>query len=64
MVRKNEQCSAADAPKNDINGTLRHVDPADLPAPTVINEDLAVRNIYVALLVDGDTFTAALGKGM
>ena len=62
MVGQNEQSATTGAAENDVDGPLRYVDPADRLAPTVINEDLAVGHINVALLVDGHAFTAALGK--
>src|SRR5271157_6201412 len=64
MVGKNEQGAAAGAAENDIDGTFRHVDPPDLLARAVINEDLSVGNVDIAFAIDGDAFTAALREGL
>ena len=64
MVGQYEQRAAAGAAKHDIDGTFRHIDPADLPAGGVIDEDLSIRNIYIAMAIDGHALAAALGKGL
>src|ERR1035441_9424887 len=64
MVGKNEQGAATGAAEDDIDGTFRHVDPPDLLASTVINEDLSVRNVDIAFAIDGDAFIAAVRKGL
>jgi len=43
-------------------GPLRHVDPPDLFARAVIDEDLSVCHIHIAFAVHGHALPAAAGK--
>jgi hypothetical protein len=64
MVGQNEQRAAVRRRQNDIDGTFRHIDPADLLAAGVIDEDLSIRNVHIALAIDGHALAAALRKGL
>lgn len=64
VVGENEQRMAAGAPKDDIDRTFRHVDPPNLLARMVVDENLSVGHIHIAFAVDGDAFPAALRKGL
>src|ERR1035438_7927992 len=63
MVRQNEQRSTPSAAKDDVDRTLRHIDPGDLPPRRVIHEDLSVSNVNIAFAIDGNALAAALRKG-
>jgi hypothetical protein len=64
MVGENEQRATIGAAENDIDRTFGHIDLADLLARRVVDEDLSIGNVHIALAIDGDALTAALRKGL
>ena len=63
MVRQNEQRSTPSAAKDDVDRTLRDIDPGDLPPRRVIHEDLSVRNVNIAFTIDGNARAPRSEKG-
>jgi len=59
---ENEKRAMADAPEDYIDRALWHIDSGDLLGRRVVDEDLSVRNIHIAISIDRDTLAAALSK--
>ena len=62
VVSQYEERAATGAAKYDIDRTFRHIDASDLPARRAIDEDLSIRNVHIALAIDGNALTATLNK--
>src|ERR1035438_10201217 len=61
-VRKDEKRAPVGPAKYEIDWPLRDVDFGNLLACWVIDEDLSIRNVDIALSVDRDTLATALHK--
>jgi hypothetical protein len=64
MVRENEQRAMIGASKDKVEGAFWHIDSRNLFTLGVINKDLPIRNVHIALAVSGNTFSAPLDKGV
>src|ERR1700733_11487457 len=64
MVGEDEQGTTTGASENYVDGPFGYVDPSDLAAGTVIDEDLSVGYVHVAFRVDSYTFTTTRRKGL
>ena len=63
MVSQYKQRAAIRPAKDNIDGTFRHINASDLFSRGVVDEDLAVRHVHIAVAIDSDALTAAIGKG-
>ena len=63
MMREYEQRATIGAAKDDVKWALGYIDSSNLPARRLIDEDLSVGNVYVAIAIDGNAFTAAPAEG-
>ena len=63
MMREYEQRATIGTAKDDVKRALGYIDSSNLPARPVIDENLSVGNVYIAIAIDGNAFTAALAEG-
>ena len=59
---EDEKCPAVVATEDNVDGTFRYIDLANLLASRVVNKYLTIGYEDVAVTIDCDTLPAALGK--
>jgi hypothetical protein len=62
VVREDEQRAAVGSAEHQLNGPLRHVDPASQRALAIVDEDLPVGDVDVPGAVLDDALAPALGE--
>ena len=62
MMSQDEERAVARAAKHNVDRAFRHVDLPYLLPGWVVDKDLAVSNIHVAIFIDGHTLATAIGE--
>jgi len=63
MVGEDEQSAPAGTAKHKVDGAFRHVYASYLLTGGVVDENLPIRHVHIAIRINSDTLAARLANG-